>query len=109
MSMFVTSSEKNYTPFEGDDSFLARADQRTLKIWEYLPHAPRSATRRMTNVNAKTPSTITAHEPGYIDEGNEVIVGLQTDAPLKRASCPTAGGAWVEGVSRPTATRLTRS
>ncbi|MGO1400995.1 MAG: formate C-acetyltransferase [Flaviflexus sp.] len=90
--------QKNYTPFEGDDSFLAGPTERTLKIWEILSDMfPEERERGVYDVDAKTPSTITAHEPGYIDEGNEVIVGLQTDAPLKRAIMPYGGWRMVEG------------
>ncbi|MGO1622290.1 formate C-acetyltransferase [Flaviflexus sp.] len=90
--------QKNYTPFEGDDSFLAGPTERTLKIWEILSDMfPEERERGVYDVDAKTPSTITAHEPGYIDEDNEVIVGLQTDAPLKRAIMPYGGWRMVEG------------
>lgn len=90
--------QKNYTPFEGDDSFLAGPTERTLKIWEILSDMfPEERERGVYDVDAKTPSTIIAHEPGYIDEGNEVIVGLQTDAPLKRAIMPYGGWRMVEG------------
>lgn len=90
--------QKNYTPFEGDDSFLAGPTERTLKIWEILSGMfPEERERGVYDVDATTPSTITAHAPGYIDEGNEVIVGLQTDAPLKRAIMPNGGWRMVEG------------
>ncbi|MEZ7897326.1 MAG: formate C-acetyltransferase [Flaviflexus sp.] len=89
--------QKNYTPFEGDDSFLAGPTDRTLKIWDILSGMfPEEREKGVYDIDAKTPSTITAHAPGYIDEGNEVIVGLQTDAPLKRAIMPNGGWRMVE-------------
>jgi formate C-acetyltransferase len=82
----------NYEPYYGDDSFLAEATERTLAIWDKLSAMfPEEREKGVYDVDYNTPATITAHAPGYIDEGNEVIVGLQTDAPLKRAIMPFGG------------------
>ncbi|MVU76144.1 formate C-acetyltransferase [Nocardia sp. ET3-3] len=84
--------QQNYTPYEGDGSFLAGPTARTLGIWDKLSAMfPAERERGIYDVDQHTPSTITAHRPGYIDEGNELIVGLQTDAPLKRAIMPYGG------------------
>jgi len=84
--------QKNYTPYEGDASFLAGPTERTLGIWKILADKfPEERAKGVYDVDATTPSTITAHKPGYIDEKNELIVGLQTDAPLKRAIMPYGG------------------
>ncbi|GAB2546174.1 formate C-acetyltransferase [Nocardia heshunensis] len=84
--------QQNYRPYEGDGSFLAGATARTLGIWDKLSAMfPAERERGIYDVDQHTPSTITAHEPGYIDEDTELIVGLQTDAPLKRAIMPYGG------------------
>ncbi|WP_040806098.1 formate C-acetyltransferase [Nocardia concava] len=84
--------QQNYTPYEGDGGFLAGPTARTLGIWDKLSAMfPAERERGIYDVDQHTPSTITAHKPGYIDEGNELIVGLQTDAPLKRAIMPYGG------------------
>jgi formate C-acetyltransferase len=81
----------NYRPFAGDASFLAGATPRTRALWEGL--APLLAEERRKGVLdvSQAPSSILAHEPGYIDRDRELIVGLQTDAPLKRAIMPRGG------------------
>lgn len=83
--------QRNYTPYEGDASFLAGATDRTKKVWETL--TPLLAQEREKGVLAvsQEPSSIVAHGPGYIDRDLELIVGLQTDAPLKRAIMPKGG------------------
>ncbi|MGW4246942.1 formate C-acetyltransferase [Nocardia sp. NPDC004722] len=84
--------QQNYRPYEGDGSFLAGATARTLGIWDKLSAMfPAERERGIYDVDQHTPSTITAHKPGYIDEDTELIVGLQTDAPLKRAIMPYGG------------------
>ncbi|UCN13206.1 MULTISPECIES: formate C-acetyltransferase [Cellulomonas] len=89
--------QRNYTPYTGDASFLAGPTARTTGIWDKLSAMfPEEREKGVYDVDATTPSTITAHAPGYIDEGNEVIVGLQTDAPLKRAIMPNGGWRMVQ-------------
>ncbi|HSP51608.1 MAG TPA: pyruvate formate lyase family protein, partial [Cryobacterium sp.] len=84
--------QRNYTPYLGDSSFLAGATARTTGIWAKLSEMfPEERRKGVYDVDATTPSSITAHAPGYIDQANEVIVGLQTDAPLKRAIMPFGG------------------
>src|SRR5215470_11391368 len=83
--------QQHYTPYEGDASFLAPATERTKKIWKKLEDMfPEERKKGVLDVSP-IPSSITAHPPGYIDKDNEVIVGLQTDAPLKRAIMPNGG------------------
>ena len=83
--------QQNYTPYEGDDSFLAGATERTTNIWKKLSDLFVEERKKGVLDISQIPSSITAHEPGYIDKDNEVIVGLQTDAPLKRAIMPNGG------------------
>jgi len=84
--------QDNYSPYEGDASFLAGATDRTKGIWAKLTDMfPQERDRGVYDVDSHTPSTITAHAPGYIDRDAELIVGLQTDAPLKRAIMPNGG------------------
>jgi formate C-acetyltransferase len=83
--------QQNYTPYEGDHSFLAPATGRTKKIWKILTDLFVEERKKGVLDISQIPSSITAHAPGYIDRENEVIVGLQTDAPLKRAIMPNGG------------------
>ncbi len=84
--------QANYTPYEGDGSFLADATPRTKGVWDKLSAMfPEEREKGVYDVDWKTPASITSHGPGYIDQDNEVIVGLQTDAPLKRAIMPFGG------------------
>ena len=83
--------QQNYTPYEGDASFVANATQRTKGIWERLNALFVEERRKGVLDVSQVPSSITAHAPGYIDRDNEIIVGLQTDAPLKRAVMPNGG------------------
>ena len=90
--------QRNYTPYAGDASFLAGATERTTGIWaRLLEMFPEERAKGVYDIDANTPSSITAHKPGYIDQDNELIVGLQTDAPLKRAIMPYGGWRMVEG------------
>ena len=83
--------QQNYTPYEGDASFVAQATERTKKIWEQLTALfPEERRKGVLDVSL-VPGSITSHGPGYIDRENEIIVGLQTDAPLKRAIMPNGG------------------
>src|ERR1044072_9365956 len=83
--------QKNYEPFEGDETFLAPATERTKNMWEKLQELFVEERRKSVLDISQIPSSITAHAPGYIDGDNELIVGLQTDAPLKRAIMPNGG------------------
>jgi len=83
--------QQNYDPYEGDESFLAPATERTKKIWAQLNELFVEERKKGVLDISQIPSSITAHAPGYIDRDNEVIVGLQTDAPLKRAIMPNGG------------------
>jgi formate C-acetyltransferase len=83
--------QQNYTPYNGDDSFLAPATERTKNLWARLNELFVEERRKGVLDISQIPSSITAHEPGYIDRDNEVIVGLQTEAPLKRAIMPNGG------------------
>ncbi|MEM7723637.1 MAG: formate C-acetyltransferase [Pseudomonadota bacterium] len=84
--------QTNYTPYQGDGSFLAGPTARTTALWDRvlkLYEAERAT--GVLDVDPSTPSTLTAFGPGYIDRDAELIVGLQTDAPLKRAIFPDGG------------------
>jgi formate C-acetyltransferase len=83
--------QQHYTPYEGDDKFLAPATERTKNIWKKLEALFVEERKKSVLDVSLIPSSITAHAPGYIDKNNEVIVGLQTDAPLKRAIMPNGG------------------
>ena len=86
--------QKNYTPYEGDSSFLAGATEKTKKLWDEvlaLYEKERNSNGGVLDIDTKTISTVSAHEAGYIDKDLEEIVGLQTDAPLKRAIMPYGG------------------
>ena len=88
--------QRNYTPYEGDASFLADATERTKKVWATLTPLLLEESKKGVLAVSHEPSTITAHAPGYIDKELELIVGLQTDAPLKRAIMPKGGWRVVE-------------
>src|SRR5687767_8237014 len=81
----------NYAEYDGDASFLAPATARTTMIWEKLTALFPEEQRKGVLDVSQIPSSITAHGPGYIDQEHEVIVGLQTEAPLKRAIMPYGG------------------
>ena len=83
--------QQNYALYDGDESFLASATDRTKKIWAKLNELFLEERKRGVLDISQIPSSITAHEPGYIDKEMEIIVGLQTDAPLKRAIMPNGG------------------
>ncbi|HEV8168073.1 MAG TPA: formate C-acetyltransferase [Pyrinomonadaceae bacterium] len=83
--------QQNYDPYGGDESFLAPVTERTQKIWDQLNQLFVEERKKGVLDISQIPSSITAHDPGYIDRENEVIVGLQTDAPLKRAIMPNGG------------------
>ena len=81
----------NYTPYEGDASFLAVATARTKHVWDTLTALFVEERKKGVLDISQIPASITAHGPGYIDRDREIIVGLQTDAPLKRAIMPNGG------------------
>src|SRR5881394_1102534 len=83
--------QTNYEPYEGDESFLAPATERTKQLWNRLNDLFVKERKKGVLDVSQIPSSITAHDPGYIDRENEVIVGLQTDAALKRAIMPNGG------------------
>ena len=85
--------QSNYTPYEGDDSFLAGPTDRTTKLWDEVLklYEKERENGGVLDADTKTPSAINAYEAGYIDKDLEQIVGLQTDAPLKRAIMPNGG------------------
>ena len=85
--------QKNYTPYDGDSAFLAPATARTTALREKFDAllAEEREKGGVRNIDTETVITITAFGPGYLDKDNEVIVGLQTDEPLKRACNPFGG------------------
>jgi formate C-acetyltransferase len=83
--------QQNYTPYDGDASFLASATERTKNLWAKLTALFVEERKKGVLDVSQIPTSITAHAPGYIDRDNELIVGLQTDAPLKRAIMPNGG------------------
>lgn len=91
--------QKNYTPYEGDESFLAGSTEATDKLWAQVMEGIKLENRTHAPVDFDTDvaSTIISHDAGYINKDLETIVGLQTEAPLKRALIPFGGIKMVEG------------
>jgi formate C-acetyltransferase len=88
---------RNATAYTGDETFLTGPSKRTEAVWAKLqPYFRDEQKKGVLAVDAKTPSTLLAHKAGYIDRENEVIVGLQTDQPFKRAIFPYGGLRMVE-------------
>ena len=85
--------QSNYTPYEGDSKFLMGATDKTKKLWNKVLELYKKERENggVLDADCKTPSSINAYEAGYIDKNLEEIVGLQTDAPLKRAIMPNGG------------------
>ncbi|ASW42586.1 formate C-acetyltransferase [Clostridium isatidis] len=83
--------DKNYTPYYGDDSFLAGPTERTTALWNKVLELLKKENQTGPIVDDKTLASITAYGPGYIDKDLELIVGLQTDEPLKRTMMPFGG------------------
>lgn len=84
--------QDNYTPYEGDGSFLAPATERTNKIMDKVRDLLKQEREKIVlDISTEVGTSILAHAPGYIDKSLEKIVGLQTDAPLKRAIAPNGG------------------
>ena len=90
--------QKNYTPYEGEASFLSGPTEKTKQVWQSLEENYLSVERkkRVFDVDTDTPADIDAFAPGRICEEDDVIVGLQTDTPLKRAMMPNGGWRMVE-------------
>jgi len=87
----------NYTPYQGNDSFLVGPTGKTQKVWDKLSEMFKVEREKgVYDTETKTPQRIDAYGPGYIDKDNEVIVGVQTDAPLKRGIFPNGGIRMVE-------------
>ena len=86
--------QRNYTPYEGDESFLTGPTEKTKKLWDKvleLYKKEHESEGGVLDIDTKTISTVSSHDAGYIDKDLEDIVGLQTDAPLKRAIMPFGG------------------
>ena len=85
--------QRNFTPYEGDDGFLAQPTGNTRKLWEQVMELTRQETAAggVLDMDTHVVSTITSHSPGYLDKARETILGLQTDKPLKRAFHPYGG------------------
>ena len=85
--------QKNYTPYDGDESFLSGATDRTKKLWEQVMELSKEEREKggVLDMDTKVISTITSHGPGYLDREKETIVGFQTDQPFKRSLQPYGG------------------
>ena len=84
--------QANYTPYDGDESFLVGPTEKSTKLWNKIQALYEEEREKgVLDVDTKTPSSIDAYAPGYVDQDLETIVGLQTDAPLKRAIMPNGG------------------
>ena len=90
--------QKNYTPYLGDSEFLSDATDKTLRVWDTLENNYLSVERerRVYDVDTHIPADVDAFPAGYISEDDNVVVGLQTDVPLKRAMMPNGGWRMVE-------------
>ncbi len=91
--------QKNYTPYEGDESFLAGATEATSALWAKVMEGIKieNSTHAPIDFDTDLPSTITSHDAGYINKDLEKVVGLQTEKPLKRAMLPFGGIRMIEG------------
>ena len=85
--------QKNYTPYDGDDTFLEGPTENTTALWAQVMElsAKELAAGGVLDMDTKIISTITSHGPGYLDKEKETIVGFQTDKPFKRALQPYGG------------------
>ena len=94
--------QNNYTPYEGDDSFLTGATENTTKLWNEVSELFKKERENggVLDVDTKTASRIDAYAPGYIDKAIEKIVGVQTDAPLKRAVMAEGGIRMAENAAK---------
>ena len=94
--------QRNYTPYDGDSSFLEGPTDKVKRTWDHLEDKYLSVERkqRIYDVDTEIPTDIDAFPAGYISEADDVIVGLQTDVPLKRAMMPNGGWRMVEQAIR---------
>ena len=94
--------QTNYTPYEGDDSFLSGATEATTKLWAEVSELFKKERENggVLDVDTETISGINEYKPGYIDQAFEKIVGVQTDAPLKRAVMPYGGIRMAENAAK---------
>lgn len=84
--------QSNYNPYDGDDTFLKDSSEKTKKVWNKLTELLKEEGKKgVLDAETKIPQSITAYKPGYIDKDMEVIVGMQTDEPLKRGIYPKGG------------------
>lgn len=85
--------QKNYTPYDGDDSFLSGPTQNTKELWDQVMDLSKKEREAggVLDMDTKIISTITSHGPGYLDKQKETIVGFQTDKPFKRSLQPYGG------------------
>lgn len=85
--------QNNYTPYDGDESFLVGPSKATEKLWDELQKLQKEERSKngVLDMETEIVSSITAYKPGYLDKDLEKIVGLQTDKPLKRAFMPYGG------------------
>ncbi|WP_458463667.1 formate C-acetyltransferase [Paenibacillus sp.] len=83
----------NLSPYYGDEAFLAGATQNTKELWDIVSDLTKKERDNggVLDVDVNTPGTIVSHQPGYLDQSKEQIVGVQTDAPFKRSIQPTGG------------------
>ena len=101
--------QQNYEPYEGDAGFLSPATARTARIWNRLKALLLEERRKGVLDVSQIPASIIAHAPGYIDRDDKIIVGLQIDAPPKRAIMPNGGFRLMSPHSRLTATSRIRT
>ena len=94
--------QRNFTPYTGDAAFLAGSTEKTLRTWQHLEDNYLSVERerRVYDVDTETPADIDAFGPGYISDDDDIVVGLQTETPLKRAMMPYGGWRMVETAIR---------
>ena len=99
---------ENITPYEGDSSFLAGPTEKTKELWNEVLKCLKEERdgNGLRSADSETISTITSHKPGYIKQELETIVGLQTDAPVRRAIKPFGGVRVVEGALQETVLEL---
>ena len=85
--------QKNYTPYDGDDTFLADATERTKELWDQVMELTKEEREKggVLDMDTKIISSITSHGPGYLNKDKETIVGFQTDKPFKRSLQPYGG------------------